>query len=194
MTPDEAVRAMAARLSAVDWERKGDRSWSKAALLNEYFRRAARWAQAYECDTRVPFYDIALCVNPNIRADPDLVAETLDNVEDGGWNVTHVTPFILHWAALSSAPGVDLPADLEDPFEPLIMLFERGGGFHTENGEVNLEWLAVPMSTWRDRAGKSPMASFAAQDLDEIDRADSVAQFGYVMGPDGLPAELSSDS
>lgn len=187
MTPDESVSAVATRLSAIDWERHGDRAWSKAALLKEYFRRAARWAAAYECDTRMPFFDIAACVDPTVRADQDVLDELLGKVRRGGWDVKHVMPFILHWAALRAAPGVDLPVDLEDPFEPLILLFERGGGFHTENGEVNLEYIAAPMRGWRSFAGKPPMPSFAAEDLDQIDRAGSMAQFGYVMGPDGNP-------
>ncbi|MGW4941827.1 hypothetical protein ACWEOZ_09585 [Actinoplanes sp. NPDC004185] len=36
MTPDEAVRAVAARLSTIGWERHGDKTWSKAALLKGY--------------------------------------------------------------------------------------------------------------------------------------------------------------
>jgi hypothetical protein len=183
MTPDEAVRAMAARLSAIDWERHGDKAWSKAALLKEYFRRAAQWAAAYECDTGVPFYDIASCVDPSVRADQDVVDGTLDAVEPGGRNVARLAPFILHWAALRATPGFDPPPGLEDPFEPLILLFERDGGFHTENGEVNLEYKSVRMAGWRNRADDPPMASFATDALDDIDRAGSLAQFGYIVEP-----------
>jgi hypothetical protein len=50
-------------------------------------------------------------------------------------------------------------------------------------GEVNLEWKAVRMAGRRNRADEPPMASFAPDALDEIDRAGSLAQFGYVMGP-----------
>jgi hypothetical protein len=183
MTPDEAVQAAAARLGAVDWERRGDKTWSKAALLKEYFRRAARWAAAYDCDTRVPFYDIAACVDPSVRADQGVVDDVVEKVEIGGWNVGQVAPFILHWAALRATPGFAFPPGLEDPFEPLILLFERGGGFHTENGEVNLEYKAVRMSGWRNRADDSPMAGFTAEALDEVDRAGSISQFGYIVGP-----------
>lgn len=186
-TPDRAVQAMVARLSAIDWERHGHRCWSKAALLREYFRRAARWARTYECDTPVPFFDIAACVDPTVRADPQTIDDLLAAV-NGGWNVDHVIPFILHWAALRATTGIRVPADLEDPFEPLIRLFERDGGFHTEKGDVILEYLAVPMRGWRQRADNAPMPSFAADALDEIDRAASLAQLGYIMGPDGNPA------
>jgi hypothetical protein len=189
MTPDESVRATAARLGAVDWQRHGHRTWSKGKLMSEYLRRAARWAEAYGCDTRVPFFDIAACVDPGVRADQDVLADLIRTVEAGGWDVEHVTPFILHWAALRPGLGDELPDGLEDPFEPLILLFERDGGFHTENGWVELEYASVPLRDWRARAARPPMASFAAADLDEIDRAGSIAQFGYEMGPGGRPLE-----
>jgi hypothetical protein len=108
------------------------------------------------------------------------VDDVLARVAAGGRNVARIAPFILHWAALPASPD----SELEDPFEPLILLFERGGGFHTENGQVNLEWKSVRMAGWRDRAGDPPMASFDTDALDEIDRAGSLAQFGYLMGPD----------
>jgi hypothetical protein len=172
MTPEEAVAAMADRLRAIDYERRGDKAWSKAALLREYFRRVARWADAFGCDTRTPFFDLALCVNPNVRADQAVVDDVLRAVADGTRNaITRVAPFILHWAALRAEPGVAIPPELEDPFEPLILLFERGGGFHTENGEVNLEYLSAPMRGWRDRANAAPMPSFSPEALDAIDRA-----------------------
>ena len=112
-----------------------------------------------------------------IRADPAVVEHLLGTIDAGGWDVGRVVPYILHWAALNPPirPG------LEDPFEPLILLFERDGGFHTENGEVNLEWLSVRMGNWRDRADDPPLAGLSPDALDGIDRAGSIAQFGYVM-------------
>ncbi|MBU2667450.1 hypothetical protein KOI35_28455 [Actinoplanes bogorensis] len=171
---------MAERLEAVDWERHGDKAWSKAALLKEYFRRAALWAEAYGCDSHVPFFDIAACVDPDVRADQDVVDDVVAKVSPGGRTVVRIVPYILHWAALGARPDIDLP----DPYEPLLLLFERDGGFHTEHGEVNLEYKSVRMAGWRDRAGDPPMVSFADADLDEIDQAGSVAQFGYVIGPE----------
>ncbi|GAA0489215.1 hypothetical protein Ade02nite_73400 [Paractinoplanes deccanensis] len=178
MTPDEAVRAMAERLKAVDWKRRGDKSWSKAALLKEYFRRAARWQRAYGCEASVPFYDIAACVDPGVRADPRVADEVIGKIGPGNRSVPRVVPFILHWAALRATPGVELPGDLEDPFEPLVLLFERGGGFHTENGEVNLEYVAVRMAGWQDRADNPPPISLAADELDALDRDGAAAQRG----------------
>ncbi|GGN18910.1 hypothetical protein FHR83_004010 [Actinoplanes campanulatus] len=194
MTPEESVRAMADRLGAIDWERHGHRCWSKSVLLKEYFRRAAQWAAAYRCDSPVPFFDIALCVDSRVRIDQHVLDGVIEKIAAGrgGLNVKQVTPFILRWAALRATPGIDLPTHLEDPFEPLILLFERDGGFHTENGEVDLEYRSVPMRGWRKRADSPPMPSFAPDALDEIDRAGSLAQFGYIMGPDGEPVGATS--
>lgn len=184
MTPDEAVRAMAERLSAVNWERHGDKAWSKAALLKEYFRRAAQWAAAYDCDSPVPFFDIAACVDSTVRADQALIDDLVSRADTrGSRSVKRLLPFILHWAALRATPGIEFPAHLEDPFEPLIRLFERGGGFHTENGEVDLEWKSVRMAGWRKRADSPPMPSLTPEVLDAIDRAGSIAQFGHVIEP-----------
>ncbi|MFD0524977.1 hypothetical protein [Paractinoplanes durhamensis] len=175
---------MAERLLAIDYRRHGDKSWSKAALLGEYFRRAA----AYDCGSRTPFFDIALCVDPSIRAAQQYVDSVVEGVHPQGRSaITTVAPFMLHWAALRADPSFVMPLEPADPFEPLILMFERDGGFHTENGEVNLEYRAVPMRRWRERSGAAPMPSFAPEVLDEIDRAGSLKQFGYVMGPDGKP-------
>jgi hypothetical protein len=188
MTPEEAVDAMAERLTAIDYRRHGDKAWSKAALIREYFRRAARWAEAYGCDTKGPFFDIAACIDPNVRADPSVVDSVLESIPQTGPSaMTRLAPFILHWAALRETPGVKLREDLEDPFFPLIVAFERDGGFHIEKGEINVEYLTLFMRNWRARADDPPLESFAPEALDEIDRAGSMAQFGYVMGPNGAP-------
>ena len=97
MTPDETVCAAVARLGAVEWERHGYRTWSKAKLMLEYFRRIARWSDAYGC--------------------------------------------------------------------------------------AEMEYLSVPIAKWRERASRPPLPSLDPAALDEIDRAGSMKQFGYVMGP-----------
>ncbi|MFG1990080.1 hypothetical protein ACGFJ7_08880 [Actinoplanes sp. NPDC048988] len=182
MTPEDAVQEMADRLAAVDWRRGGDKAWSRAALVKEYFRRAARWAAVYGCDTAVPFYDIAACVAPGVDVDQEVVDAVVAKVGPGNRSVRRLVPFILRWAALRGTPGVALPSDLEDPFEPLVRLFERGGGFHTENGEVNLEWVSVRMAGWRERAGDPPMNVFDVRALDEMDRVGLRAYVGHTTG------------
>jgi hypothetical protein len=187
MTPDEAVQAMADRLTAIDYRRHGHQAWSKAALLREYFRRVALWADRFGCATRTPFFDLALCVDSRVRADPAVVDRVVRGVQRVGPNaITRLAPFILHWAALRATSGFAIPAGLEDPFDPLIWVFERDGGFHLENGEINLEYMTLFPRVWRTDI--APLKGIGQQDLDEIDRAGSMAAFGYVVGPDGEPS------
>ncbi len=184
MAPDESVRSAANRLGAISWERHGHRAWSKAALLKEYLRRAARWATALNCDPPTPFYDIAACVDPAVRADPATVERVVQIAKDGKArsDVCRTLPLILHWAAVRTTPG-RARFDLEDPFEPLILMFERDGGFHMDKGLVNIEYKSMRLSDWRDREEAQPMPSFDAHSLDEIDRAGSIDQFGYIIEP-----------
>jgi hypothetical protein len=184
MTPDDSVRSTAARLAAVDWQRHGYRTWSKAKLMLEYFRRIAQWSDAYGCAEPVPFFDLALYVDPNVRADPEVVEEAVRRAAKGGWNAEQVVPFILHWAAVRATPNFTFPEGLADPFEPLLLLFERDGGFHTSNGYAEMEYLSVPIAKWRERASRPPLPRLDPAALDEIDRAGSMKQFGYVMGPE----------
>jgi hypothetical protein len=71
----------------------------------------------------------------------------------------------------------------EDRAWPATPLPPRGGGFHIENGEVNLEWKSVRMAGWRNRIDDPPMTTFVAGALDEIDQAGSLAQFGSAEPP-----------
>ncbi|GLZ00263.1 hypothetical protein [Actinoplanes sp. NBRC 103695] len=115
-----------------------------------------------------------------------MIDRVVEDVPRVGPNaITRLALFILHWTVLRATPGFSMPADLDDPFDPLIWVFERDGGFHMENGEVNLEYLTLFPRVWR--TDLAPLKAFGQQDLDEIDRAGSMAAFGYVLGPDGEP-------
>jgi hypothetical protein len=64
----------------------------------------------------------------------------------------------LHWAALTAAPDVVLP-DLPDPFEPLVWMFERGGGFVLESGFIDVGLASVRWQTWRDHLREEPIVA-----------------------------------
>jgi hypothetical protein len=93
----------------------------------------------------------------------------------------------IHGQTLLQSPEFDARRATTVPQNKLSAAFERDGGFHIEKGEINVEYLTLFMRNWRSRVDDPPMESFAADALDEIDRAGSTAQFGYVIGPDGEP-------
>src|SRR4051812_34686615 len=111
MTSTDAELLMLERLQAVDWEQHDLRTLSRMRLLQEYLRRAAQWAVAVGCESEWPFFDIARCLDPAIRADPELVHRLEDHLASNGaqWYARKIgPPSMLHWAALRSRPDVSL--------------------------------------------------------------------------------------
>jgi len=153
------VDATLARLQAVDW--KGDSGFahrrSRVRLMAEYLRRAALWAQALDATDEWPFFDIAAHVDPSIQV-PATQAEDLEALiaRGIGWDsVETATRAALGWAALLDA-GVSLPPGLEDPFEPLLLMFDRGGAWTIEAGFIDVDGSAVRRKTWRDHLTTRP--------------------------------------
>ncbi|WP_280725657.1 hypothetical protein [Kitasatospora sp. MAA4] len=164
---------MANRLVAVKWtdpEGAYAHDWSRVLLMREYLRRAALWAEAYRIEDEWPFFDLAARIDPSVRADPALVA-WMEEALDGrvGLPIAYDSCFrALHWAALLDAGLEQLPA-LDDPFEPLIMLFERGGGFGTENRSADFSLAMVRFKTWDQHLNPEPIVALDHDVLDELD-------------------------
>ncbi|MEU9718057.1 hypothetical protein [Streptomyces sp. NPDC047976] len=156
------------RVTAIDWRaREHDFGHGPecARLLREYLRRAALWVRELQTDRpgdffdvgqpdRWPFFDLARRVDPSVRADPELLARL-----DGFLAVHASSPLTgricraaLNWASLPAgalAPFAGLP----DPFEPLVGVFESGGGFWIENGFVDFVECRVRLGTWQEHDG-----------------------------------------
>lgn len=71
----------AERIVAVDWRGSFDHRRSRAYLMKEYLRRAARWVQATGATTW-SWPDIAAAIDPAVRADPAVVERTREHVLD----------------------------------------------------------------------------------------------------------------
>ncbi|MFF4650880.1 hypothetical protein [Streptomyces sp. NPDC001380] len=163
---------MAERLFAIEWadtEAAFVHDWSRVLLMREYLRRAALWVQAYGIDDSWPFFDLAAHIDPTVRAAPELVAR-MEEALDGrvGLPLAYNSCFhATHWAALQDAR--ELPA-LDDPFEPLITLFERGGGFGTENRSADFTLAMVPFRTWEHHVASEPVVTLDPAVLDRLDQ------------------------
>jgi hypothetical protein len=169
------------RLLAVDWKadfliRLGY-ARSRGKLMQEYLRRAAWWAQGLDATGQWPFFDIAGLVEPGLHAPPELAEQLEIMIHDRiGWPSLRVTcRAALRWAALLDT-GIPVPPHLEDPFEPLLLMFERGGGFITEHGFIDLGASAVPQKTWRDHLAPHPIISLDQAALDALDQPEETAR------------------
>jgi hypothetical protein len=168
--------AALSRLVKVDWDGDFELSHrhaaSRAKLMREYLRRSARWAAQLNATEEWPFFDIAGRLAPESDTRAEL-AQQLDKAlaHRAGWpSHRTVARAALRWADLLDA-GVSLPLDLEDPFEPLLLMFERGGAYTTEAGFIDLGASSVPRKTWRDHLSSDPVTALDPTTLDALDEA-----------------------
>ncbi|MBC3843628.1 hypothetical protein GXW82_35695 [Streptacidiphilus sp. 4-A2] len=180
MSDDGRAERMVDRLMAIQWhdlEGPSAHAWSRAALMREYLRRAALWADAYTIDDEWPFLDLAAYVDPTVRADPQLLARLESFMEAGiGPNAEESCVAATHWAALLDARKGSLP-DLADPFEPLVTLFERGGGFATENRSADFIYSMIRFRNRQHHLSAEPIIALERAVLDEIDAQGSERLF-----------------
>jgi hypothetical protein len=174
MTQDHAAR-MLARLQALNWHDEDDFEYrkSRSGLMREYLRRAAWWAQELHVTDEWPFFDIAAHIAPSVHISPSDVEE-LEGLEKGNLGSGPVKTSVyaaVRWATMLDTPGVDLPA-LDDPFEPLVMMYERGGGFVTEKGFIELNLASVRIRGWRDHLSSDQIIPLDPAVLDQLDEAE----------------------
>ena len=75
---------------------------------------------------------------------------------------------IVRWAGLGDLPRQRFP-ELEDPYEPLVALFERGGAYTEGGRQIELGYGTYPLRSLADRAAlePAPIDAAALNALDE---------------------------
>lgn len=167
---DSAAR-LVERIRRIDWDSDGSRMRSRVELMREYLRRSALWSQELGA-TGWPFFDAAAFLDPSVHPEHDLAdaISTDPDVIENGPLVRDTCLWSLRMAAVRSS-GVRLPG-LPDMFEPLILMYERGGGFSVSSTKtIDVDGVGLPRWVPRQRAGgerKVPM------DHDALDMIDSL--------------------
>ncbi|WP_437112455.1 hypothetical protein [Streptomyces cinnamoneus] len=171
-----SAESMMNRLTAINWTdyAAGDRhAVSRTLLMREFLRRAALWVEYLGGSDRWPFIDIAERVDPSVRADEQLIEQLDEFMSDHvpEYNARRACRAAVHWEMLREHTQVGLP-DLEDPYEPLIVLYERGGVFFVENGVADFEQLRrVPLRSWQANVATDPIVQLDRSVLDALDAA-----------------------
>ena len=88
-----------------------------------------------------PFSDLAGAVDPEVEVDPALLDRLApDDEPDDLYPVPpRFAAAVVRWAALGDLPRQRFP-QLGDPYEPLLVMFARGGGY---------SWRRVPRAGLR---------------------------------------------
>jgi hypothetical protein len=141
---------------------------SRSALTFEFLRRSALWARATGAENGWPFSDLAGALEPGTRAEAAVERLRAEVGAELWWPpVQQAVEGALHWAALGALPRQLFP-ELQDPYEPLLVLLERGGGFMTSSGAIELGYGSFPVRSPADRVGLAPRAIDGAT-LDSLD-------------------------
>ncbi|MFE9098358.1 hypothetical protein [Streptomyces sp. NPDC007264] len=187
----EPPRAVLERLRAVDWYGDWDvataHTRSRALLMREYLRRAAVWAQAYGAEEEWPFFDVTEFVGSGFRLDPELETELEEFL-------AHKVPTpstartcrgAVRWAALK-AESKDVLPDLPDPYDPLLRMYERGGGYSIEEF-IDLYGVTIPHGSFQSNLDAEPFLWLAPGTLDALDEAAEGRITYYAKISEGCP-------
>jgi hypothetical protein len=176
MSEQDSVDRLIERILAIDWHVNFDRRWSHWDLAREHVRRLALWAVALHIEYPYPFLtDIAEVINPSIRVSPNRL-ELLKNHFIERWTggigfwAQHIFVNALHWAAIENSEEVTrfrLPA----PYEPLIVLYERGGDIRSEHGWFFISSGGMKFGEISKHASPTPVVELDQKTLDAIDAA-----------------------
>lgn len=181
-------RLVLERLRAVDWsdvDKAFDHENSRVRLMREYLRRAALWARHCGAEDAWPFFDIAERVDPTVRTPADVAAELDELLRTGvgPFSVETTCRGAVRWAALRAESNTGL-SDLPDPYEPLLALYERGGGFFIEEF-LDLNGAMIRLGNVESNASATPFLTLAAATLDALDAEGEITYYAKVS--DGYP-------
>ncbi len=188
---EAATLAAIERCRHITWQQDSRRLGSHAALMREFLRRAAVLSEAlagnpdWRWDDFTRLLPLPLLVRRFLPASAFLDEEPrcdrpgVDPLEDKvialnngmnksgfdtGWYGRNVCGWYIRWASVKNLPSV-AALHLPDPYEPLVIFFERGGWFRREQGYVDLNGTNVTLSTYKNR----PPLSLDPAALDALD-------------------------
>jgi hypothetical protein len=196
---EAAVYAAVDRCWNIEWRENPARLESTMALIREYLRRSAVVAEAVGETPNWPWFDAAARLTlpgvdrrflpayvfldaepqyerPGVDPREDRVIALNQHMNEGSgrqsWYGRHSCWWYIRWAAIKNHPAL-APLSLPDLYEPLIVLYERGGSFHPHHGDIDFfpNRVVQPGAPARWIA-REPLPSLDWAALDEIDRED----------------------
>ncbi|MDT0304209.1 hypothetical protein [Streptomonospora wellingtoniae] len=169
---NDSVALLAERIATFNFPEEKSRQKSQLSLLHEYLRRFSFWVGAYS-DLDWPAGDAAAMVNPGVRAAPELVAKIKDAIPVYEPPVVEETCLnALHFEALRSAGQVT--ANLPCPYDPLLLMYERGHGFKISQGYFEVGTSGIKKGRPRDFRAADPIVPLDAETLAAIDRGETL--------------------
>lgn len=166
------VSLLVGRLLNADWNPAGfDHERSRAVLMREYLRRSALWASALNAESISPFFDAARLLYGGDVADESILSSlrTALAEREAGTYGTRMSIAAVNLAAARD-DGRELPLVPVDLYEPLVIMFERGGEFVLEGSPmVDVDTIGVLIGDHSYRMSIPAIASLESTYLDGLD-------------------------
>jgi hypothetical protein len=175
MCQDNQVQNMLQRLLAVRWKADPTRFKSHKALLIEYFRRSSLWAKVVNATNDWPIIDIALHIDSNVRVDETAIhvwQEHLRHLSSGNRvpnEMEYLLEAALQWAAVEDKQLTGY-FNLPKPYEPIILMYERGGFFYRSHDGIEITYVTtISRRNWQAYNRDVPYDNIEESELDKID-------------------------
>jgi hypothetical protein len=165
--PNKALQ----RFLEVEWTPQEQHARSQIFLIKEYMRRMALWANALNATKYWPFFDVIEQIDPSLSV-PQTALFQFEKSVQGKYLKSFVKwsgEWYLRWSAHNHEPQI-AAYNLPEPYEPLIISYERSGAFYVEHGK----WLTTPGGTihlrnWEDFNQPQPIVELDNLILDRLD-------------------------
>lgn len=165
------------RILSIDWE-YNDRAkeGSHRLLFNEFLRRAALVAEVVGIldllGTGWPMLDYAIYFDSSLELEDEEISRLAKKLQIDGypsWYSERVCIYFMHWVAVLNNPEVTRH-NLLNPYEPLVVLYERGGTFRRDKiGTWEFASTAYFIGPASSHLNSIPVIEF---DEDSFDRVD----------------------
>ena len=172
------------RILAIDWKANYSHLRSGNLLCREYLRRMAIWAGGLGVSDLWPFFDLVELIDDSVKIPDQVMASLrqhfLAHRLFGGMRVKVCQQYV-RWELASSLETI-LDWGPPSPYEPLIVMFERGTWPSSEAGQILInETAGFRMGMLEEHLSASQLVELHSETLDRIDR-EAVGEGGDLRG------------
>jgi hypothetical protein len=170
MITKELTKSTLNRLLAINWQADDSRIDSHVALFQEYLRRMSLWAQTLDCLNLWPFFNVAAQISPSVEVPEEAIAQLKEHLANFRLrkNIKQTCEWYLRWGAIADTTPVQ-KIDLPAPYDPLILMYERGATFYTEHGFFCVSLASFPRKNWSSYHSLKPVVELDDSVLNRLD-------------------------
>ncbi len=162
---------VAIRIMRSNWQPSFEHGGSNWLLITEYYHRAALWAKALQCASEWPYFDVSSKVAPKFSIDEETEKKVEDFLSEHHLDAhTMKIPLLgaLRWAALNSQ-AIPTSFNLPDPYEPMLLAYERGSLVQIEHCFVDVGGFTFSLKPLSYYIEKEPLPTLNPTWLDQVD-------------------------